>query len=1155
MRTGRMAAVGWVLCLLAGCEPPPADALVADAAADLDRGAPDARAPRPDAAPPPTDDFGEACTASTDCRSGFCVVTDDDPPRACTRACGDDTDCPAGWLCRQVTNAEADVTFICVPRETPCGGADLQTDPAHCGACGRTCERPGAQPRCVDGACADGPCLAGLHDLDGDATNGCEYPCTLTLGGDEACDTIDNDCDGRVDEGVDLRTDAAHCGACNRPCAPTNAQGACVDGDCAVAACAPGFEDADGDPANGCEQTRCRPDDTPERCDGTDDDCDGTVDEGFDLQTDPAHCGACAAACAPPNADGVCSAGVCSVAACAAGHVDLDGRAENGCEYACAPVAANDATCDGRDDDCDGATDEEVDLGADPAHCGACGATCVRAAATTACREGRCVLLACDDGHRDEDGDPDNGCEVGCVPIAEQCNATDDDCDGAIDEDFDLAGDPDHCGACGAACAFSAAAAVCVDGACRLGPCAPGAVDLDGDPDNGCEYLCVPTLGGDEACDTIDNDCDGAVDEAFDLARDVDHCGACGARCAPPNAVGACVDGACTVDLCRGTFRDTDGAPDNGCEDGCTPSNGGVEVCDGVDDDCDRAVDEGFDLQTDDDHCGGCGRACAPADALGLCVAGACTVAACAPGFVDLDGLPANGCEYACEVAGDEVCNDADDDCDGRTDEGFDLQRDPSHCGACDTPCAFDQADAACQAGRCVLTLCRGGFVNLDGDPTNGCECAVAPESCNDADDDCDGRTDEGFDLVGDPAHCGACGRVCDLPDATAACVNRQCRVDGCTGGRVDLDGDPANGCECRPAPESCNDADDDCDGRVDEGFDLVSDPAHCGACGRVCDLPDATAACVNRQCRVDGCTGGRVDLDGDPANGCECAPTPETCDAADEDCDGRTDEGFDLQGDPSNCGACGRVCDLPSATAICVTGQCRVDACTGGRVDLDQEPANGCECQPAPETCDAADDDCDGRVDEGFDLQGDPAHCGACGRVCDLPRAVAGCALGACTVEDCADGFLDADGEPANGCELDCTQGPAPGCPVEVPYPGTYDLAPAIGYTCVDVFIGETAYSLSMDAVTLALAGMDLTAAGAPTALRQSPAPSDGTFRLTGTIPGGPLGCTEDYTLVGAFDDADAWSGVLELRFRGDACGFTTCTARDFVVTGTRRE
>lgn len=42
----------------------------------------------------------------------------------------------------------------------------------------------------------------------------------------------------------------------------------------------------------------------------------------------------------------------------------------------------------------------------------------------------------------------------------------------------------------------------------------------------------------------------------------------------------------------------------------------------------------------------------------------------------------------------------------------------------------------------------------------------------------------------------------------------------------------------CTPMDEECNSADDDCDGEIDEEFDLATNPDHCGACGNVCAVP-----------------------------------------------------------------------------------------------------------------------------------------------------------------------------------------------------------------------------------------------------------------------------------------------------------------------------
>ncbi|MCZ7680054.1 MAG: hypothetical protein M5U28_15335 [Sandaracinaceae bacterium] len=127
----------------------------------------------------------------------------------------------------------------------------------------------------------------------------------------------------------------------------------------------------------------------------------------------------------------------------------------------------------------------------------------------------------------------------GCVPAAaELCNERDDDCDGLVDEDIDLASDDDNCGECGLRCAPPHAFGACEGGACVVTACDVGFLDLDEDPSNGCEYRCLAVADDDVICDLSDDDCDGAVDEDVDLGADAENCGSCGRVCAVPHGEG-----------------------------------------------------------------------------------------------------------------------------------------------------------------------------------------------------------------------------------------------------------------------------------------------------------------------------------------------------------------------------------------------------------------------------------------------------------------------------------------------------------------------------------------------------------------------------------------------------------------------------------------
>jgi len=401
----------WAALVLGGCD----DGL---GGAMLDIGRPDLAPPVADLAPPrdrataPDASLGLPCDDGGDCPSGFCVAHDDGR-RICSERCGNDDDCPEDWLCRQVSNAGPDVTFICVPEASPCGGVDLETDPDNCGACGERCAYAFAEALCAQGECAMGGCLEGHHDLDDDPATGCEYACIVTREGVEACDEIDNDCDGATDEGFDLEADPAHCGACGSLCERANAEARCEGGVCTTIACLDGYLDVDGEPDNGCEAVDCVP--AAEACDAVDNDCDGAVDEAFDRAADPQNCGGCGQVCRLPNAVPACVGGQCIAEACVDGFVDVDGDPANGCEgLQCTPVAES---CDAEDNDCDGRVDEGLFLGDgcldNQAREGVCGCGAAGAVA--------CVV--------DVGGSP-----TPRDPTERAGDGTDNDCDGVVDE-------------------------------------------------------------------------------------------------------------------------------------------------------------------------------------------------------------------------------------------------------------------------------------------------------------------------------------------------------------------------------------------------------------------------------------------------------------------------------------------------------------------------------------------------------------------------------------------------------------------------------------------------------------------------------------------------------------------------------------------------
>ena len=343
----------------------------------------------------------------------------------------------------------------------------------------------------------------------------------------------------------------------------------------------------------------------------------------------------------------------------------------------------------------------------------------------------------------------------------ETCNSVDDDCDGQIDEGgasgeslwyLDADGDGYGRGSMSVLGCQQPAGYVAVSDDCD---------DLD------------PTSypGATEVCDEADNNCDNSVDEGA----------------AAPGTWYADADGdsfgnaAASLTACAAPFGTVATAGD--CDDlDASSFPGGTEVCDGADNNCDSSVDEGvtttFFTDSDGDGYGDPGS---PVQACFL-PAGASTSS------LDCDdGAP------AAHPGGIEICDGLDNDCDSSVD-----------IGALDASSFFVDADGDGYGDPTTAQIsCNPGSGSVangaDCDDTPGTGNATSPaatETCDGIDNNCSGGIDEGFDGDGDGVN--SCG-----PDGVAGNSDDDCN-DG-PGGALFYPG----------ASESCGDPDYSCDGVV----------------------------------------------------------------------------------------------------------------------------------------------------------------------------------------------------------------------------------------------------------------------------------------------------------------------------------------------------